>query len=199
VARAEAALAEDFKGITVHGKATRADLFPIFKTGISTEPIVDAARNFATLLTAEQQKTVQLEIDSNLWRSWHNMHVFLFRHGLLLDEANGIRSNAISRLECGTFETADTSARLRPHALTRSGCHLGLVRCDIRNPNNLAPLFGLSRDEFAEFRGGAEKCFTTELRKPFFDHAICENRVELDIETINDFTRRTLWDANAQP
>jgi hypothetical protein len=121
VARAEAALAEDFKGITADRKTALSGLFPIFKTGVSTQPIADAARDFAALLTDEQRKSVHFEIDSKLWRSWQNMHVFLFRHGLLLDELSERQREAAlnivrSSLSASGYDNARDFMRLNHHA-----------------------------------------------------------------------------------
>src|SRR5487761_1434811 len=75
-AHAEAALAEPFKGITSDGIAASSGLFPIFKTGVSAEPIVAAARGFTALLLENRRKSVRFEIDSNLWRPGQNRHFF---------------------------------------------------------------------------------------------------------------------------
>jgi hypothetical protein len=58
-AEAEAkGLAEPFKGITTNGQV-RTGLFPIRSTGVSTEPVRQAADAFLASLTPEQrQKTV---------------------------------------------------------------------------------------------------------------------------------------------
>ena len=45
-----------YKGITAPGGAAPTGLFPIVKTGISVQPVIDAALAFATLLTPEQRK-----------------------------------------------------------------------------------------------------------------------------------------------
>jgi uncharacterized protein DUF3500 len=76
VARARANLAEEFKGISVDGKAPPG-LFPISKTGVSTQAIVGAVNAFVSLLTPVQRNTVCFPIDSNQWRAWQNMHCFL--------------------------------------------------------------------------------------------------------------------------
>jgi hypothetical protein len=56
MARAQKALAEDYRGITAPGGAAPSGLFPIVKTGISVQPVIDAALAFATLLTPEQHQ-----------------------------------------------------------------------------------------------------------------------------------------------
>ena len=125
LARAKAALAEEFEGITVEG-STAAGLFPIFKTGVSVQPIVDAARAFGACLTEEQRKTVNFEVDSTIWRSWHNAHRFLLRHGLLLDELGGRQREAAlniirKSLSVSGYESARDIMKLNEHAREITG------------------------------------------------------------------------------
>jgi hypothetical protein len=120
-AHAEAALAEPFKGITSDGIAASSGLFPIFKTGVSAEPIVAAARGFTALLIEQQRKSVRFEIDSNLWRAWQNRHIFMFRHGLLLDDLGESQRDAAlnilrASLSAGGYDTARDVMRLNHHA-----------------------------------------------------------------------------------
>lgn len=86
LSRAHKMLAEDFKGITAGGADVAPELFRIVKTGVSVQPIIDAAHAFLALLNAEQCKTVSFDVGSQQWRAWHNMHIFLLRHGLLLHD-----------------------------------------------------------------------------------------------------------------
>src|ERR1700688_4490709 len=66
--RAQTALAQDFKGISADDHGPLAGLFPVFKPGVSIEPIVTAARSFVALLTNEQRKGVHFAVDSDQWR-----------------------------------------------------------------------------------------------------------------------------------
>ncbi len=121
LARAQVALAEDFKGITPGPQQISANLFPVFKTGVSTEPIVEAAQDFLQSLTTEQRKSVHFDTDSKLWRSWHNMHVFLFRHGLLLAKVSDRQRQAalnviLTSLSAGGYQNARDVMRLNHHA-----------------------------------------------------------------------------------
>jgi len=52
-AKGEAAVAEPFMGITTDGTPARG-LFHLARTGVPTEPIIDAALAFLAALTAEQ-------------------------------------------------------------------------------------------------------------------------------------------------
>jgi hypothetical protein len=119
-ARSKKALAEDFKGVT-SGSGVPADLFPIFRTGVSVQPIIDAARAFEALLTDEQLKSVKFPIDSTLWRSWHNMHNFLLRHGLLLHDLNDAQRDAVlnilrASLSASGYDNARDVMKLNEHA-----------------------------------------------------------------------------------
>jgi hypothetical protein len=125
-ARAQKALGEEFKGITTGGKAAATGLFPIFKTGISVQPIVDAALAFAALLTDEQRKAVNFDVDSTQWRAWQNMHVFLLRHGLLLrDLAEAQRDAALNilraSLSASGYDNARDVMKLNEHAAEITG------------------------------------------------------------------------------
>ena len=54
LANAQASLAEPFKGISADGRPVRG-LFPIAPTGVSTQPITDAATAFLASLGGEQK------------------------------------------------------------------------------------------------------------------------------------------------
>ncbi len=118
--RAQASFAEDFTGITAGG--VRADgLFPILKTGVSVHPVVDAANAFRASLTNEQRSDVNFAIDDRAWRSWHNMHIFLMRHGLLLHDLGPTQRGAALRLieassSAAGYDSARDIMRLNEHA-----------------------------------------------------------------------------------
>lgn len=84
-ARAEAALAEPFKGVTTDGDPV-AGLFPLVRTGVSTRPIVEAARAFISTLDGRQRATALHPIDSQNWRRWCNWEQYTFRHGVSLED-----------------------------------------------------------------------------------------------------------------
>jgi len=67
------ALAEPFVGVTTNGDV-EAGLFDISATGVSTAPVVSAARTFLDSLGAEQREATAFETDSIEWRDWHNVH-----------------------------------------------------------------------------------------------------------------------------
>jgi hypothetical protein len=83
--QAERTVTEPFKGITAYGQPVR-ELFPIRPTGISTQPITDAAKGFLAALGPEQKTRACFPVDGDAWRRWSNIHPFIMRHGVSLDE-----------------------------------------------------------------------------------------------------------------
>jgi len=124
--RAQKGLDEDFVGVTTDGIA-RAGLFSIARTDISVQPMIDAAAIFLRSLNEQQRKTVGFVIsDDRAWRSWHNMHFFLMRHGLLLDGMeNGQREMALAllseTLSASSYANARDVMRLNEHVRELAG------------------------------------------------------------------------------
>ncbi|HWP45334.1 MAG TPA: DUF3500 domain-containing protein [Blastocatellia bacterium] len=85
-AAADAALAEEFKGITTDGKVIPG-LFSIRKTGVSTKPIKDAAEAFINSLSIAQRTKSLYPLDSSEWRNWSNIHRYP-REGVSFAEMN---------------------------------------------------------------------------------------------------------------
>jgi hypothetical protein len=81
----EARVAEPFKGITTDGIVV-PNLFPLEATGISTEPIRRAAIELLGTLNDEQRQRATFGLTSDAWRRWWNIHPFLMRHGVLLED-----------------------------------------------------------------------------------------------------------------
>jgi hypothetical protein len=80
-----AAAAEPFKGITVDGTVIPG-LYPIQKTGVSTQSIREAAHDFLGSLTPGQRAKTLFPVDTVEWRKWSNIHPTLMRHGTPLFE-----------------------------------------------------------------------------------------------------------------
>lgn len=72
-AREAAALAEPFRGITANGTVERG-LFPVRATGVSTDPVRQAAAAFLAALTPEQRARTTFPVDDPEWRKWMNVH-----------------------------------------------------------------------------------------------------------------------------
>ncbi|MFN0304593.1 MAG: DUF3500 domain-containing protein [Burkholderiales bacterium] len=125
MARAKAALADRFKGTTTDG-TTVPGLFPLSKTGVSVQPVIDAAIAFAASLADDQRKDVFFPVESDAWRSWHNMHIFLFRHGVCLIDMNETQRQAAlalvrATLSAAGFEGARNVMKLNEHVSELTG------------------------------------------------------------------------------
>jgi hypothetical protein len=125
LARAKESLGEEFKGITTDG-TVQPGLFAVRKTGVSLEPMLQAAHNFLRTLDSLQRRQVSFDIESDAWRSWSNVHPFLMRHGLGLHElAPAQREAALtlvsSALSASGFETARNVMKLNEHAYELTG------------------------------------------------------------------------------
>lgn len=84
-AAAEASgLAEPFKGITTNG-TVRTGLFPLRSTGVSTAPVVSAAKAFLAALQPWQRSKAMFPVDDPEWRKWMNQH-FYVRQGVGFNE-----------------------------------------------------------------------------------------------------------------
>ncbi len=73
-------LSEPFKGITTN-VAIAAGLFAVRSTGVSTEPVRQAADVFLAALTAPQRAATQFRVDDDEWRKWMNQD-FYVRQGV---------------------------------------------------------------------------------------------------------------------
>ena len=81
----EEAVAKPFEGITAAGMLAPG-LFPIEKSGVSTEPIRTAADAWLQALPGDKKAAATFPIDSDVWRRWSNVHMFLMRHGVNLED-----------------------------------------------------------------------------------------------------------------
>ena len=108
-ANGERIIAEPFKGITTDG-AIVPDLYPLQTTGVSTDPIRRAASEFLNALSPEQRQQVSFEIASDAWRRWWNIHPFLLRHGLMLEDLHDQQREAALRLVESTLSASGFGA-----------------------------------------------------------------------------------------
>jgi len=114
-----AALKEPFKGLTANG-AIEHGVFSVHKTAASTQPLIEAANVFLTSLDPAQRGAVQFDINSEIWRTWSNIHRNLMRHGLCLAELEEPqRELAYGVLRAGigarAYETARNAMKLNEH------------------------------------------------------------------------------------
>src|SRR5512146_3104931 len=80
----DASVAQPFHGITEHGVMTEG-LYSIKPTGISTRPIKAAAEAFLASL-GDKRSDAMFPVDSDAWRRWSNVHMFLMRHGVCMEQ-----------------------------------------------------------------------------------------------------------------
>ena len=80
-----AAAQEPFKGLTTDGNVVPG-LYPLQASGVSTAPVVEAALKLLGRLTPEQKQKVSFPLDAIEWQQWYNIHPFVVRHGLLLED-----------------------------------------------------------------------------------------------------------------
>ena len=77
-------LSEPFRGVAANNKI-QDGLFKIESTGVTTKPVVDAAKAFLAGISAEQRERTTFNVDDIEWRSWDNRH-FYKRKGVGFDE-----------------------------------------------------------------------------------------------------------------
>ncbi len=109
-------VADPFKGITTNGHVI-PDLFPLKATGVTTEPIRRAALEFLEALDAIQRQQARFDLTSDAWRRWWNIHPFLMRHGVQLEDLKDEQRAAALRLvehtlSASGFRTARDIMRL---------------------------------------------------------------------------------------
>jgi hypothetical protein len=85
-------LAEPFKGITKDGQIIPG-LFAIRSTGVSTEPVRQAAVAFLASLSPEQRAKTAFPVNDDEWRKWMNPH-FYVRQGVGLAEMSDAQREA---------------------------------------------------------------------------------------------------------
>ena len=121
----EALVAEPFRGISADGSVT-SGLFSIQKTGVPARPLAHAAQAFLDSLSDGQRARALFPLESDAWRRWSNIHPFLMRHGVSLDEMSAAqrgRALALVResLSAQGFKTARDVMRLNELVLAITG------------------------------------------------------------------------------
>jgi len=119
--RGQANLAEPFTGITTDGAAV-PNLYRLEKTGLSLQPVVDAAAAYLAALTPAQRDRTSFPLDGSAWRAWNNIHAFLMRHGLgMFDLDQGQREGALAlvraSLSASGYRTARDVMKLNEHIM----------------------------------------------------------------------------------
>lgn len=94
-------LAQPYKGITVDG-TVRQGLYELDgttdKPTKTTQAMVEAAGKLLSLVSTEQRQALLHDIDATEWRAWSNPELYVFRHGVRLEEASDEFVNAVHRV-----------------------------------------------------------------------------------------------------
>ncbi|MGH7123222.1 MAG: DUF3500 domain-containing protein [Stellaceae bacterium] len=125
LALGERELAQAFKGVTTDGRVIPG-LFPISRTGHSTERLSEAATAYLRALTPDQRRRGSFDVRSPVWRQWCNVHPFLMRHGVCLKDLDAPQRNAALALvresmSAGGFEAARNVMRLNDYVRELTG------------------------------------------------------------------------------
>jgi hypothetical protein len=94
-------LAEPFHGVTANGQIV-PDLFHINPTGVSTEPVRNAAEKFIGTLSNVQLARTLFTVDDVQWRKWMNQH-FYVRAGISFQEMTPEQREAAFALMRASF------------------------------------------------------------------------------------------------
>jgi len=119
-------LAAPFKGITTNGEVMPG-LFEIKPTGISTEPVRNAATAFINSLSSVQLARTIYPVDDVEWRKWMNQH-FYARQGVCFADMTGRQREAVfglirASLSTQGFELTRNIMRLNETLAELSGDH----------------------------------------------------------------------------
>ncbi len=121
-------IASPFMGLTTDGQVI-PNLYGLQSTGISTEPLREAAMRLLAELSSQEQAQAKFAIDAPEWRAWSNIHAFVMRHGVCLDDCTETqRSRALdlvrATLSAPGFALARNVMRLNDALGERTGRHL---------------------------------------------------------------------------
>ena len=83
IQNAETQISEPFKGITDGRLVT--DLFALQNTDLSNEEMKRSADALVDSLGPSQREETLFPVDSDAWRRWSNVHMFMMRHGTMLE------------------------------------------------------------------------------------------------------------------
>jgi hypothetical protein len=115
-------LADPFRGITTNGDVMPG-LFQISPSGVSTEPVRNAAERFITSLNNQQLAKTMFPVDDIQWRKWMNQH-FYVRQGISLQEMSEAQRDL-------AFGLMRTSLSTRGFELTRNVMRLNEVLAEL--------------------------------------------------------------------
>ena len=122
-----------FTGITSDG-SRRDGLYPLVETGADVHTLAEVAQAFLAHLSAEQREQATFPLDADERRHWINVHMYISRHGIMLEDLD-----------------AD-GRRLGLDLLRQTLSHRGFAQArDIMRTNQLLADITTSHDEFGEW------------------------------------------------
>lgn len=93
--REQKALEQKFIGVT-DGSGKQMGLFPVKKTGVSTEQMINTANAFLSLLPKSQKDAVLFPIDDLEWQKWSNVDNGIYaRQGLSLKAMTQVQKRSL--------------------------------------------------------------------------------------------------------
>jgi hypothetical protein len=111
LARADTEAAQRYTGITIDGTPL-GGLFPLRVEHASTESTSAVADQFLADLTEVQRQKVMFALEDPAWTRWSNVHAFIMRHGLLLEDLDpGMRQQALQVMHSVLSERGFATAR----------------------------------------------------------------------------------------
>ena len=116
-----------FKGITTNGDILPG-LFEIKPTGVSTEPVRNAAERFIATLSPVQLSRTMYPVDDIEWRKWMNQH-FYARQGVSFAEMTAAQREA-------AFGLMSASLSARGFELTRNIMRLNETLAELSNDHD---------------------------------------------------------------
>jgi hypothetical protein len=109
--RAESAVQTPFVGVRAPRPSAPAP-FALGATGVSTAQLAARAKAFLDGLAADRRRLATFAVDDDSWQRWSNIHRFVMRHGILLDDCTpSERARALDLLAAALSDEGYTSAR----------------------------------------------------------------------------------------
>ena len=119
-------LKEGFVGVTADGTPA-SELFRIQPSGVSTAPVVAAAKAFLAALEQYQREETRFAIDDDEWRKWANQHIYR-REGVSFEDMDDAQRQA-------AFALLGASLSARGLELSRDIMRLNETLGELNNDN----------------------------------------------------------------
>jgi Protein of unknown function (DUF3500) len=111
IAERKRIVAEGFTGVST-SEGIIPNLFPIQSTGLSSAPMVDAARAFLGSFSAIERAAARYPINGVEWREWNNESRWMLRHGICFEDmTEGQKELGLGLLRASLSEEGFTSVQ----------------------------------------------------------------------------------------